>query len=1192
MGASKQSKQPAPTVASPTPTMVPSRTVAAQVSASAIGNRSMAKLFRSARSSAPPPPGLAISSPNDPAELEADRIAAEVMRMPDDAAPAVARSVSSLAVQRKCAACEEDEEFHRSESEAALQRQASDGSAPLSSLSASVTNLLASGGGLPLPTTARAPMETAFGADFASVRVHDDATANQAARDIGAAAFTHRQDIYFASGRFQPEIPEGKKLLAHELTHTLQQSNSTNAPLARSAVGQPGTSRNRETTGGVKREFTRHTIASSVLTSGGAQIQRSPNGEVSSPVEPVQAPEKKADPLAAPVLPMNVDVVTHRDVQLGADKPYLKSVLLNMTAREGALAVVEFVATFRLLVSTKSYHRMPEEQLSEYSKNPRIAEDIAWHRKARSVLKILEEVHQEIQKENQQFLEEFEEKARSVVEEALKESRKHVFAEAVRYGVGDLHLETRWYGGLQIKGDVADNASTRGIAIAAEGLLTRKKKVDEARHEYQRFAGAMSIPSPEAARQRSGLQEHEVDIYLSQLRGEISQAQRDLDVFRLQAQMKFPLLAALSGDEDFKRRELEDLAKGSKGKNSDATAVIVNQILEKLKNISDVQEGLKPGGDVNIWRVPSIVESTMSELGATPDSVHGRIVSEKVKAEKPSPLTGILIGILQLGLVLLAPFTEGLTLIPAAAISAGSAYQHFKEYETKKALRGTDFGAAALSAEDPSLFWLAVDIVGAGFDVTAAGGAAFRLFRELAPAARAVRGAQAGEEAVGTLERNARELGGEALARRVGADARALEQAAGKQVGITAEEARKFEQAATDIAAQELREGVQTAETLAGGKVSVSRSGGIFSCSSPCTMVRERFKNLLVREPKYVKRLNELEGRARSLPHGADGDLARQQIAKEAAALEREMRTTALPGDWTSPLKDASEFDALVKRRGSVAAELDHHPTGWSGKDEARFRYGKELEPEAGYRWTMDENGGLRYDRLDAALPPRRYNPASGLFEEAAEEGLIRATRGAEQTSELAKLPQKEREAMEAAFKNRGDLIAERDRLEALQEAGKIESKDAEKLKKLYAKINEQSRQLGEEAAEGVMKTKGGKKLYPLAKKSSGSGDFDQVWKVGDEFHIVEAKGGSSGLGSRAVGQGVRAEQGTMEYARNIAENMARNGATKEIRQLGNELLAGLGNGKVRYILVRAPIGTQAGASVVRDVQVSEFLIK
>jgi hypothetical protein len=407
---------------------------------------------------------------------------------------------------------------------------------------------------------------------------------------------------------------------------------------------------------------------------------------------------------------------------------------------------------------------------------------------------------------------------------------------------------------------------------------------------------------------------------------------------------------------------------------------------------------------------------------------------------------------------------------------------------------------------------------------------------------------------------------------------------------MTAEEARQFEQAGKELAEQAAKELGE--ETIAGGRATVSRSGAVWSCQSPCTMMRERFKDLLAREPKYWKRLQEIEERAARLPkEGAEADLARKELAKEAAALEREMRTTSLPGDWTSPLSP-EEIEELKYRRGSVAAQLDHHPPGWTGKDEARFRYGmaKGEEAEAGYRWTLDENGALRYERMRQDLPPRRYNPARGEFEPAAEEGFIAAQKGAEKSTDLAKLPKSQQEEMKEAFKRRRKLIDKRDELELLQEQGKIKPKELEDLKKLYAQINEQSRELGEHAAEALMSGKG-KKLYPLGKTHSTSGDFDQVRKVGDEFHIVEAKGGSSGLGSRQVGEGLRAEQGTIEYAKSIIDNMVKNGATPEIRKLGRELEAALANGKVKYVLVRAPVGMEGGNAVLRDVRMSEFVL-
>jgi hypothetical protein len=78
---------------------------------------------------------------------------------------------------------------------------------------------LASVGGRPLPDAVRGKMEAALRADFSNVRVH---VGPQAER-IGAIAFTIGSDIYFAPGRFQPDMTHGQQLLGHELAHVVQQ---------------------------------------------------------------------------------------------------------------------------------------------------------------------------------------------------------------------------------------------------------------------------------------------------------------------------------------------------------------------------------------------------------------------------------------------------------------------------------------------------------------------------------------------------------------------------------------------------------------------------------------------------------------------------------------------------------------------------------------------------------------------------------------------------------------------------------------------------------------------------------------------------------------------------------------------------------------------------------------------------------
>jgi hypothetical protein len=79
-----------------------------------------------------------------------------------------------------------------------------------------------SGPGTPLEPTLRRNMEEHIGHDFSRVRVHSDASADAAAAAIGADAFTYGNHVAFAAGRFDPETPQGKHLLAHELTHVVQ----------------------------------------------------------------------------------------------------------------------------------------------------------------------------------------------------------------------------------------------------------------------------------------------------------------------------------------------------------------------------------------------------------------------------------------------------------------------------------------------------------------------------------------------------------------------------------------------------------------------------------------------------------------------------------------------------------------------------------------------------------------------------------------------------------------------------------------------------------------------------------------------------------------------------------------------------------------------------------------------------------
>ena len=95
----------------------------------------------------------------------------------------------------------------------------------------------------PLGAGVRAAFEPRFGHDFSKVRVHTDSEAAQSARAVNALAYTVGNDIVFASGLYRPETMEGRRLLAHEFAHVVQQSD---APLRSGAVSSPSDSAEQE----------------------------------------------------------------------------------------------------------------------------------------------------------------------------------------------------------------------------------------------------------------------------------------------------------------------------------------------------------------------------------------------------------------------------------------------------------------------------------------------------------------------------------------------------------------------------------------------------------------------------------------------------------------------------------------------------------------------------------------------------------------------------------------------------------------------------------------------------------------------------------------------------------------------------------------------------------------------------------
>jgi hypothetical protein len=135
--------------------------------------------------------------------------------------PAVPR-VSGLLLQRKCACGGNCETCKKKQKEPPLLRRANGLMNPPDSIPPLVQSVL-SEPGRPLDGVTRESFEQRFAADFSEVRIHDDARAAESARSVHALAYTVGQDIVFDRDLYAPHHAEGRKLLAHELAHTIQQ---------------------------------------------------------------------------------------------------------------------------------------------------------------------------------------------------------------------------------------------------------------------------------------------------------------------------------------------------------------------------------------------------------------------------------------------------------------------------------------------------------------------------------------------------------------------------------------------------------------------------------------------------------------------------------------------------------------------------------------------------------------------------------------------------------------------------------------------------------------------------------------------------------------------------------------------------------------------------------------------------------
>jgi hypothetical protein len=252
-------------------------------------------------------PKLRVSQPGDRLEQEADRIAERVIEMPDEAAAETAPENGAGGLARKGAGGDQTRGGESQAGEVGPEAEAA-----LGGLEA---------GGQPLPEHVRTFFEPRFGHDFSRVRVHADARAHESAQALDALAYTAGRHVVFARGQYDPDSRAGRRLLAHELAHVVQQGAASPSSVMRKAsYGLPGSNARAVR----PKEGPKTVEVGPAEEAPDVQRQSNPDAGQASPrdggAQPQQTPQQPRTPpaVAAPTLTLTPGATLTRGATLTA----------------------------------------------------------------------------------------------------------------------------------------------------------------------------------------------------------------------------------------------------------------------------------------------------------------------------------------------------------------------------------------------------------------------------------------------------------------------------------------------------------------------------------------------------------------------------------------------------------------------------------------------------------------------------------------------------------------------------------------------------------------------------------------------------------------------------------------------------------------------------------------------------------
>jgi len=839
-----RARTPAPTAAAPAPA-APAPLPAALRLQRAAGNHAVGALVRAK---------LELGGTHDPEEQEADRAA--------EAVTAAKTCACGTAGAGTCETCRGSGAVRRS---AAGAGAAGAGAAP------PAVHAALAGPGVPLSAALRADMGPRFGHDFSGVRVHTDAAAADSARTIGARAYAAGADVVFAAGQFAPDTADGRRLLAHELAHVVQQSGA--APAVRRDPGD-----------------------------GGVPPAPTDDRDAGAPPPPASPGSARPDPARAgyPSVTLTAGPDTAPDeiralvVANGKDAPgrfieWLRDQVARVTAAQDVVAGVVESADREMLADLR------DRALPVYvAAGTQVAAEVL------------------------AFVADFEAAAVTNAYAIVRANEEQAKAEMKRYGITTTLIEDvqggsgEGVGGSTVSveyGMPADSTAGKELQTAAQLLLTRRREIDRMTRDRDMHLTAMGYTVGD-------VRSRHVTEYES-LAPRVEEARQGYLRVRAGLCSRNPALAAFSVL-DAGTGDLETLAAGGDGRG--AATLVGRRVSEQMTKIARVRAGLRSKADVNTWQLPKVVDVTRLSRGVAAGSWQARVVDDTVAAEAPGVLGEIALAVLNVAALLAAGPTGGLSLAFAAGVNAAVAAGHIEDYVREAAVSGTAFDKAqALSQDEPSFVWLAVEIIGVGLDAHGAV-SAMKALKGPVRAVQAARDAAAVEEASKVLDDAAR-----AELRNAEAAGRVV--AAAKRAGAGGDEALRLAGLTEREVGELAKAGRLAAEHVvaksADGLLTLSRSGFLYLCASPCRMLAERYAVVVARHPEYAAKIAHVErevGAAAAAVTRAEAEGLAEVAALRSRAQALLHDAEALDGELRALERQLADEGGLVAEGAADAA--------------------------------------------------------------------------------------------------------------------------------------------------------------------------------------------------------------------------------------------------------------------------------